>query len=413
MRKILRFLMLILMATWGAESYAECVQIKGDDVDVDDNTHSYSKGDITISSTQGKIWDNFKKKDKYVYRGTYTGATGQTIIVPIGSNFTVSCDGGYIDYILISYNNGSGGSVNHSEHWDKICVSGDETNTKTSYYHEHENSGHLTDKAWWGGYGSGSSSVTFYDTRTDYGSWRSQAQTTGMLWIYVFYHKGSTITQSMALGGSLRQFCKSDTTVTLTRSSTNTNVNNYDSNLSMYYTVDGSTPTTSSSTYGSGITLGCTRNIKVLNQARLQLAAYGGDAGSSDFTDLPDYYNAVSDVVTVETVTKYCNVTLNASGFATFAHNNNMTLKTSGYTAAGYKISNYKNGSPSALQPITPYYSPSTAGYKVIPASTAVIVFGTKNTTVKLTNPLNDVATNDDSSGAHTPSDNVLLGNTG
>lgn len=386
MRQILRFLMLLMVVSWGTASHAECVQIKASSVPDDKNT--YTDGDITISITPGYEDERYhviKHRDKTVNNwevGKYNGTTAKTIIIPVASDFTVSCNGGNIDYILISFNNGMTGQANHSTYWDRIVANG--SDTKGSYYHPNQKSGGYYNKAWWGGYGNGAPSVTFYDDRgsTNEGS----AYTMGVEWIYVFYHKDATFAPTVSFKGSGRDFCKADTTIYLTTSGANTaSINNYDGSASMYYTTDGSTPTTSSNAYTNSIKIDKTTTIKVLSRARFKVKAQGGDAKDDDFNGLPDYYDVGSSVNTVGTIEKYWNVPV-ATGtngtFGTLAHDKYMTVP-EGFTASTCSY----NSSTGTVETGTTF----TAG-QVVPANCAVVVTRVSGsaTTARFVNPLNN-----------------------
>lgn len=386
MRQILRFLMLLMVVSWGTASHAECVQIKASSVPDDKNT--YTDGDITISITPGVEDERYKvikHRDKTVNNwevGKYNGTTAKTIIIPVASDFTVSCNGGNIDYILISFNNGMTGQANHSTYWDRIVANG--SDTKGSYYHPNQKSGGYYNKAWWGGYGNGAPSVTFYDDRTSANE--GAAYTMGVEWIYVFYHKDATFAPTVSFKGSGRDFCKADTTIYLTTSGANTaNIANYDGSASMYYTTDGSTPTTSSNAYTNSIKIDKTTTIKVLSRARFKVKSQGGDAKDDDFNGLPDTYDVGSNVNTVGTIEKYWNVPV-ATGtngtFGTLAHDKYMTVP-EGFTAS---TCNY-NSSTGTVETGTTF----TAG-QVVPANCAVVVTRVSGsaTTARFVNPLNN-----------------------
>ncbi len=388
MRQFLRLLMLLLTVSWGAAAHAECVQIKA--ASVTDDTNTYTSGDITISISPGvedeTYWSGIKRKhrDKTVNNwevGKYNGTTSKAIIIPVASDFTVKCDGGYIDYILISFNNGMTGQANHSTYWSRIGDANG-TDTKANYYHGHATSSGYYNKAWWGGYGNGSSSVTFYDDRTT--ADEGDAYTMGVSWIYVFYHKTSTSTPTVTLAGTGRSFCQKDTTVSISISSNASSVDNFDSYQS-FYTLDGTNPTSGGNTGSDGIKLDKTATIKVMAETCFKLEAQGGDANDDDFEDLPQYYNADSDPVTVGTIEKYWNVPL-ATGsngtFGTLAHDKNMTVP-EGFTAS---TCSYNSSTGTVVTGTT-----FTAG-QVVPANCAVVVTRVSGsaTTARFVNPVNN-----------------------
>lgn len=382
MREFLRVFLLLLMVAWGTQGYAEYVEIKPSDFHdgySDDSKYAsvdFNNKDITVSSTKGKYWNwKLQKKDSYAVREYYKkGNTGATYIIPIGSDVTITCNNGWIDYVAISFNNGS--NDDHSTHWSKINVKLDDGTTvdtkNNTYYHPHSNSvvaGY--NKAWWGRYGTGVKSITFVDDRDDYaGSKTKQYETTGLLWFYVFYHKASTApTVTINNNGIPTFYDNSGGKVTM--SATGSGDNN--SGTAIYYTDNNTQATTSGTKYdGNAIeNFSCSKKFRAISQSSLKVKDLGGDVNDDDFTNLPGSYNVTSSEEASLIVRKAVSVNLNNSQYATFAHAQNMIVPT-GCKAATYKVSSTNSGNARLLATSHTY----NAG-DIIAVNNAVVVWRT------------------------------------
>lgn len=357
--------------------------------------------------TNGSGWKeklNYKDRQKTTWvKKTYNGASGDVIAIPICADFTVTCNGGYIDYVLFSFNNGSWAStilsVNHSEHWDRIVLgtsnSKEATNYKSGRYHPLATDVGGNDRcAWWDGHDLNASSVTFCDDRTSTNT--NREQTMGWLWMYVFYHKASITNPAPTITGS--DFTGDECKVTLTNNVnvTNGGINNLES-CPLRYTTNGVEPTTESAQYSDGIPISCTTIIKARSQVHLKLSKYNSEITNEKdhfydgyFVDLPDYYDVQSSF-SYKTITQYWPVsTLNGRHtdgkyYATFYHNHNMIVPDNCSAWTYKKIT--KNGLP-YMAPSKEY---STTAVKVIPAYTAVIVCSNSaQSQLKFTNPVDN-----------------------
>ncbi len=402
MRKFLRFLILVLMATWGAQGWADYAQFKGTgkwwygigSTEKSNSSVSYdgtssfkiANGDITVSISSGVGGNTFSQEDGYV-----ASSTGDTMVIPVGCDLTITCNVGYVDYVLFSFNNGSLGTINHSGYWTRWSHGSRHRHHSSDGYVDLEHAGirpygDCYNKAWWESGDTRSNSFTFYDDREsktfrkEYTVlWKTKTtqydeQTTGILWFYVFYTRGSKDHPVVTFPGNFSDDSKS---VSLT--------NNW-SGSTMYYTTNGNDATTSSTPYSSAFSLTQTTKIKVLNTLSQPVHSLNSDTKDDGFDEnCPDSYTCQSDVAE-QTIYQVWPVSLSDSKpYTTFCHKNYMRVPT-GCVARTYKLEELSNG---VYMTSTQNYA---AGTLVPPNYTTIVSRASGSGTISdnFTNPLDN-----------------------